>query len=164
MLPDRPPREQRLANTYARRTGQTGWERVQDYREIRRYCAEHPNAGSQAVATATDMKRSRIRGWVEATSRPEPANAIAVADRHDWLDCALPDRIGAAWTITHAWACGGGSISVSTSRHGLGWSLETQIRRLCPTDSVTVGTDSVLLRPEAAAVLDEPPTLPALDG
>lgn len=94
MLPDRPDRERRLANTYADRGGQTGWERVEDYREIRRYCAQNPNDGSQAVATAMDMKRGRIRGWVDATSRPEPAHAIEVADQHGWLDYELSDRMG----------------------------------------------------------------------
>lgn len=277
MPSDRPARERLLANTYADRNGQTGWERVQDYREIRRYCSEHPNAGSQAVATATDMKRGRIRGWVEETSRPEPVTAIETADRHGWLDCELADRIGAAWTITHAWVCAGGSVSGAsyTARFGLGdgdletalhealdalgittteqggstkarsrelqpardgsvfgrflvgvldaphggkagsdltvprwvtdaspavvlrwlqtivslrgtaidadrhghavrlqaerrpdawWNgLATQITRVCPSESVTVGEKGLYLRPEAAAVLDEPPTLPALD-
>ncbi|WP_153952748.1 hypothetical protein [Halosegnis longus] len=278
MLPDRPDRERRLANTYADRGGQTGWERVEDYREIRRYCAEHPNDGSQAVATAMDMKRGRIRGWVDATSRPEPAHAIEVADQHGWLDCELSDRIGAAWTIAHAWVCAGGSLSgpsftarfalgdddpaaalrealnvlgMATTEHGdpdagrgrelqpaangsvfgrflygildaplgakadgdrrvptwvqdappavaLRWlqtlvsvrgtpvdteqhayavrlqaerrgdawwqGLATQMRRVCPADSVTLGEQSLLLRPEAAAVLDQPPTLPALES
>ncbi|WP_143823748.1 hypothetical protein [Halosegnis longus] len=222
-----------------------------------------------------DMKRGRIRGWVEETTRPEPVSAIEAADRYGWLDATPSDRVGAAWTIAHGWVCAGGSISgpsntvrfalgdgdpeavlrealntlgietteqgdgkqrsrelqpasdgsvfgrflvgvldaphggkvgsdltvpswisdsepavalrwlqtivclrgtaIDADRHGYALQLKaeqrprawwqglaTQIRRLCPSDAVTVAERGLLLRPEAAAVLNQPPRLPAL--
>lgn len=64
------------------------------------------------------------------------------ADRHGYPVLLRAERRGEAW-----------------------WSgLQTQMHRVCRADTATRTTNGLFLRPEAAAVLDESPTLPALDG
>lgn len=79
------PTAQSIARTYPEDVYEDAWDRVLEYRQVQSYAADHPNMGSQAISTALDMPRGRIRPWVNGGS-PESVKAIQTAIDHGWLD------------------------------------------------------------------------------
>jgi hypothetical protein len=75
-----------FARTYGRSDSRDGWDRVQDYRRVIEYTAEHPKKGSQAVATALEIPLERIRPWIDDEARPDPVRGIQTTEAHGWLD------------------------------------------------------------------------------
>jgi hypothetical protein len=102
-----------LAATYHTTGDLTPWQRVQEYRRVSDYSSEHQNKGSQAVATALDLPRSRIRPWVDNDSKPDPVHAIDTARELGWLDVDPNSQHGHAWTRLVAWIYAGGSIATT---------------------------------------------------
>jgi hypothetical protein len=88
-LLDRTARAAALAQTYGGdRDGRT---HVDESQQVQEYAAANPNAGSSAVASALNLPRGRVRPWLDGTG-PDPAHAVATAERHDWLDAQPGDR------------------------------------------------------------------------
>ncbi|MFB6119062.1 hypothetical protein [Halosegnis sp.] len=114
-LPDRHTRERALAETYSTRSSASVWELVEQYRQVQEYVADHPNAGSTAVARALELPRSRVRPWPD-DGMPDAVRAIETAARKGWLDAAPGDRPWAGLTIMHAWIVGGGAITARNWR------------------------------------------------
>ena len=112
MLSDRTPRAEALANTYTTIDGRTGWARVQQYQRVLEYRGDHPEAGSQAVATALDLPRSRIRPWFSG-AKPDPVHAIQTAEANDWLDTRPGERTFEALSVLTAWLFAGGSLGAA---------------------------------------------------
>lgn len=110
MLANRTDRAKALANTYVKIRNRTGWQRVQEYQRVLEYRGEHPNAGSQAVATALELPRSRIRPWFDG-ARPDPVYAIDTTETNGWLDTQPGDRTFEALSVLTAWVFAGGSIA-----------------------------------------------------
>lgn len=81
--PDTAKRE--LVRTYDPPGYADPWECVEDFDRVQRYTAEHPNQGSQAVSTALDLPRGRIRGWVESDGRPDCYRGLQTALVNDWI-------------------------------------------------------------------------------
>jgi len=109
-LPDSETRERRLAATYQTTSNAAVWELVEQYRRVQQYIAEHPNAGSTAVATALELPRGRIRPWLE-DGMPDAARGIETAATKGWLDATPSERVFAGLTVCHAWVTAGGSIA-----------------------------------------------------
>lgn len=103
--------QRKLADTYQIDGDLTPWARVQEYRRVESYCATHQQAGSQAVATALELPRSRIRPWVDGDSKPDPVHAIEDARERGWLDVDVDTDQGRAWARLVAWIYSGGSIA-----------------------------------------------------
>lgn len=102
--------ERALANSYSSGSYKTAYERVVFFRKVQRMQMRHPNKGSQALATKLDVDRGRIREWVDGDSKPEPVQAIELADRRGWL---ATDYDAEAFPVLNrliAWVFSGGSI------------------------------------------------------
>jgi hypothetical protein len=79
MLSDRTTRAEALANTYATIDGRTGWARVQQYQRVLEYRGDHPEAGSQTVATEHVDRRAASRPFrvlVELLDAVAPTRCI----------------------------------------------------------------------------------------
>ncbi|WP_227132308.1 sister chromatid cohesion protein PDS5 [Halorubellus salinus] len=103
-----------LASTYPRNGELEAWSRVQEYRRVQDYCADHPEEGSHAVSTALELPRSRIRPWIDGDAKPEPIRAIDTARDLGWLDVDVDTEGGHAWTRLIAWIYAGGSLAADT--------------------------------------------------
>lgn len=104
---DRETRAQRVANTYA--DGE-GWQRAQDYRRVREYMSEHPDAGAQTIASALGVEKSYIHNWVYGGSAPHAVRALDTIDALGWLDCQPGDRTFEALSVLSAWMLAGGGL------------------------------------------------------
>lgn len=89
---------------------QTGYDAVREYQEVQKYAASHPDQGSQAVATAVDLPRSRVRPWLNG-SKPDPARALDRLARHGWDDLAWTTAPFTGLNVLVAWIFAGGSIN-----------------------------------------------------
>jgi hypothetical protein len=107
MLTDRTDRAKALARSYG--GDRDGWTRVDEYQRVTEYAAAHPNAGSSAVASALELPRGRVRPWLDG-AKPDPAHAVATAERHGWLDAEPGGRVFEALSLLTAWLYAGGSI------------------------------------------------------
>lgn len=109
----RQTRAQALANTYVTLGDRSGWDRCQEYQHVIEYCGDHPNAGSQAVATALEIPRGRLRPWLNG-AKPDPIHALDTAETNDWLDTQPGDRTFEALAVLTAWLFAGGSLDTQT--------------------------------------------------
>lgn len=103
---------QDLARTYPPVNEVSAWSRVQEYRRVQEFTAQNPDKGSQAVSTALNLPRGRIRTWVDGEGMPDPARAIDRARTRGWLDLDADDAH--PWVRLVAWIFSGGSISRDT--------------------------------------------------
>ncbi|WP_050033178.1 hypothetical protein [Halorubrum halophilum] len=102
------PTARALARTYSDRVYPDPWAKVEDYRRVRAYAAEHPTAGRTAVGNALELPPSRVRGWLDG-GRPDPVRGIEVASANGWLD---PDcEMAGALVGLLAHVLAGGSIN-----------------------------------------------------
>jgi hypothetical protein len=86
------------------------WEKVLDYRRVREYAAEHPDAGRTRVGRALGLPSGRVRGWLK-DSVPDPVRGIDVAIDRGWLDPDPAGEIAAALVELLAHVLAGGSIT-----------------------------------------------------
>ncbi|SNZ06487.1 hypothetical protein SAMN06269185_1187 [Natronoarchaeum philippinense] len=100
-----------LARTYHSGAYEDPYERIEDYRRVIEYAAEHPNRGSQAIATALELPRGRIRPWVDSDAKPDPMRGVEAAERNGWLRLAYDDPEFRALNRLVAWVFSGGSIA-----------------------------------------------------
>lgn len=65
------------------------WECIRDYQRVQRYCADHPQQKSQAVSSALNLPRERIRTWVDSDGKPDAYRGLQTALDNDWIidDC-----------------------------------------------------------------------------
>ncbi len=105
--------EQELAQTYDGGNYTDAWSAVTGYREVMDYAAEHPDAGSQAIATALDLPRSRVRPWLEG-SAPAPVQGIETARDYGWLEATYGDPAFTALNTLVSDIFSGGSITTET--------------------------------------------------
>jgi hypothetical protein len=105
-------RERDLADTY----GPDGWARVEQYRQVQTYLADHPEKGSTAVATALEMSRNEIREWVDGDGQPDAVRAIRTARGLEWFDATPGEAAFEALTVCHAWIHAGGGIAETNYR------------------------------------------------
>lgn len=102
-----------LADTFQTVNERTPWSRVQEYRRVQEYASHHPNKGSQAISTALNLNRNRIRVWLEGNGKPDPVHAIDDAREHGWIDVSPDSDQGQAWVRLVAWIYSGGSIDAT---------------------------------------------------
>ncbi len=74
-----------LARTYSDRVYPDPWEKVEDYRRVQAYAAEHPNAGRTVVGKALELPPSRVRGWLNG-GEPDSVRGINTASDYGWID------------------------------------------------------------------------------
>jgi hypothetical protein len=109
MSPDRETLIHSFAATYS---GDDPWAAVERYRRVMDYAAANPDAGSSAVATATDVPRGTVRGWLDNGVKPDVVRGVEAADEHGWFD--LSDReTQRALAIVSAWIYSSGSITAA---------------------------------------------------
>jgi len=104
------PTARSLSRTYSDRVYPDPWEKVLDYRRVREYAAEHPNAGRVRVGRALDLPAGRVRGWLK-DAVPDPVRGINVAIDHGWLDLEPDSETAAAFVELLAHVLAGGSIA-----------------------------------------------------
>jgi len=83
--------EKALARTYDGGAYADPWETAQEYHEVTRYASKHPNKGSQAVSTATETPRSRIRTWIDDGGAPDVVRGLEMARDYGWLKATYDD-------------------------------------------------------------------------
>jgi hypothetical protein len=129
------PTARSLARTYSDRVYPDPWEKVEDYRRVQEYIADHPNAGRTRVGNILELPPSRVRGWIGDTV-PDPVRGINTAIDHGWLDPSPDSEIARNLVILAAHVIGGGSISktwvpaVTVSRQLDADQLQTDIETL----------------------------------
>lgn len=106
-----------LARTYDTPSYSDPIDAVEDYRRVMRYKSKHPNKGSQAIATALELPRGRIRPWLDG-AKPDAVRAIDTARDYGWLECAYDDPEFAALNRLVANIFSGGSIAAATYKPG----------------------------------------------
>lgn len=107
------PTAQALARTYSDREYTDPWVKVQDYRRVQAYTAEHPTHGRVRVGSALELPASRVRTWISG-GMPDPVHGIQSAIDHGWLD-PDPDSdaaVGLIELLAHILA--GGSVATDT--------------------------------------------------
>lgn len=87
-------------------------ELVSQYHRVERYTAAHPDHGSQAVATALGLPRSRIRPWIEDDAMPDALRGWQTVTKNGWDD--LDGATHVVLTRAVAGVFAGGSISAKT--------------------------------------------------
>jgi len=112
------PTAKALARTYSDRVYPDPWEKVLDYRRVREYAAEHPNAGRVRVGRALDLPPGRVRGWLKDTV-PDPVRGINVAIDRGWLDPESDSEMAAALVELLAHVLAGGSITARNYSPGV---------------------------------------------
>jgi hypothetical protein len=100
----------RLARTYETPSYADPWDAVEDYQRVIEYAADHPNRGSQAIATALELPRSRIRPWLDG-GRPDVVRGIQTAEDRGWLVEDYGAQEFRALNHLVAWVFSGGSIN-----------------------------------------------------
>lgn len=103
-----------LARTYNPPGYADPYDCVQDYRRVQRYTAEHPRQGSQAVSSAVNLPRERIRGWVDSDARPDCVHAIETAEAHGWLIDDWTSPVADGLNTLAAWLLASGSLTTET--------------------------------------------------
>jgi hypothetical protein len=107
--------ERELARTYSPAPGVDPYERLQRYRETRRYPDDW---GSQRVATDMGVSRETIQAWVDDGSKPDAARAVGVAEDRGWLATEWTPTVRAlGMLVIGVYACG----SVSAEHHRPSW-------------------------------------------
>ncbi|MFB1063706.1 hypothetical protein [Natrinema sp. H-ect4] len=111
-MPDSEPiiDEKQLARTYDGGAYADPWETVEEYRDVMRYASKHPNKGSQAVSTATETPRSRIRTWIDDGGAPDVVRGLETARDYGWLAADYGDPEFTALNMLVANVFSGGSI------------------------------------------------------
>ena len=112
------PTAKPLARTYSDRVYADPWEKVLDYRRVREYAAENPDAGRVRVGRALDLPAGRVRGWLKETV-PDPVRGIDVAVDHGWLDPDPAGETAAALVELLAHVLAGGSITARNHSPGV---------------------------------------------
>ncbi|WP_011322698.1 hypothetical protein [Natronomonas pharaonis] len=74
-----------LVETYDPPNYDDPWDAVEDYERVQRYTAKHPQQGSQAVSTAVDLPRGRIRSWVDGDGMPDCYRCLQTALENGWI-------------------------------------------------------------------------------
>lgn len=104
------PTARSLSRTYSDRVYPDPWEKVLDYRRVREYTAEHPNAGRVRVGRVLDLPAERVRGWLK-DAVPDPVRGVNTAIDRGWLDPDPDSETVTALVELLAHVLAGGSIS-----------------------------------------------------
>ena len=112
------PTPESLSRTYSDRVYPDPWEKVLDYRRVREYAAEHPNAGRVRVGRALDLPSGRVRGWLKDTV-PDPVRGINAAIDRGWLGPDPDSETAAALVELLAHVLAGGSITARNHSPGV---------------------------------------------
>jgi len=87
------------------------------YQDFQKYTATHPNAGSQRIATALGVNRSRIRRWTDDGAVPYVVQGLQTAETNGWIPMEFEGRMFAAMNKIVAW------VFSSASIHGERWGV-----------------------------------------
>lgn len=99
-----------LARTYNPPGYNDPWDAIKDYNRVIAYHADHPNKGSQAVSSAVNLPRSRIRPWLEDGSQPDCYRGLQTAVINDWFIEDWSHERAKAINCLAAWLLSSGSI------------------------------------------------------
>ncbi|CAI50771.1 uncharacterized protein NP_5360A [Natronomonas pharaonis DSM 2160] len=114
MLPspvDATTAKRKLVDTYDNPSYEDPWDAVEDYEHVQRYTAAHPQQGSQAVSTATDLPRGRIRSWVDSDGMPDCYRGLQTALTNGWILDSWSDETARPMAMLAAWTLASGSIN-----------------------------------------------------
>jgi len=85
------------------------------YQDFQEYTAKHPNAGSQRIASALGVKRSRVRKWVDDGAVPYVVQGVQIVETNGWIPMEFESQMFGAMNKLVAWVFSSGSI------HGERW-------------------------------------------
>jgi len=81
------------------------------YQDFQEYTASHPNAGSQRIANALGVKRSRIRKWTDDGAVPYVVQGVQTAETNGWIPMEFESQMFGAMNKLVAWVFSSGSIN-----------------------------------------------------
>lgn len=84
---------------------------VHDYKRVQKYSANHPQKGSQAVSTALDLPRGRIRSWVDGDGMPDCYRGLQTALSNGWIVDSWEEETARALNCLAAWILSSGGIN-----------------------------------------------------
>ncbi|MFP8891825.1 hypothetical protein ACLI4U_18945 (plasmid) [Natrialbaceae archaeon A-CW2] len=102
--------EKHLARTFDGGVYDDAYEAVEQYRTATRYASRH-NVKSGATASALDLPRGRLRGWIDDGGAPDAINCIETAREYGWLEVTYEDTQFTALNALVANVFSGGSIA-----------------------------------------------------
>lgn len=86
---------------------------LEEYYDVIRFAAEHPNLGSAAIAARLDVPRSRIRGWVDDDPPviPDCIQGLHTAEDRGWVEVEQDSTEFRGLNVLVAQVFSGGSIN-----------------------------------------------------
>jgi len=81
------------------------------FQDFQEYTSTHPNAGSQRIASALGVKRSRIRRWNDNGAVPYVVQGLQTAETEGWIPMEFESQMFGAMNKIVAWVFSSGSIN-----------------------------------------------------
>lgn len=99
-----------LVRTYNPPSYPDPWDAVQDYERVIAYKAKYPNKGSQAVSSALNLPRGRIRPWIDKGAQPDCYRGLQAALDNNWIIDDWGQDKARALNCLASWLLSSGSI------------------------------------------------------
>jgi hypothetical protein len=138
------PTTQEIAATYNPPGYEDAWNSVEDYRRVLEYASHNPDKGSQAVSTAVDLPRGRIRPWLDG-SRPDVVHGIQTAESHHWTADTATSKTTLGIVQLAAWLLSAGSLRVDDTAR-IRFTLTPDTRDQFDEVAANVGVDYDVIR------------------
>jgi len=84
---------------------------IEEYEQVLKYTAKHPNKGSHAVSSALNLPRGRIRSWVDDDGMPDCYRGLQTVLSQGWALEQWNTETEYALNCLAAWIISSGSIN-----------------------------------------------------
>jgi hypothetical protein len=101
--------EKALANTYS-----NGWTTVEQYRAALDLRDDQPELAQAEIARRVERSPSTVRAWLVESHRPDPIQALKVAEERGWLTADPESEVFRGMNGLTAWIFAGGTINHRT--------------------------------------------------
>jgi hypothetical protein len=101
--------EKALANTY-----DNGWTTVKQYRAALDFRDDQPDLAQAEIARRVERSPSTVRAWLVEKHRPDPIQALEVAEERGWLRSDPESEVFRVINALTAWIFAGGTINHRT--------------------------------------------------
>ena len=93
-----------LVRTYDQPSCRDPWRVVQDYRQVQRAMAGHPDKARARSVPRSILSRGRIRPWVDEDSKPDCLRGLETAQEHGWILDTWDDEQARPLIIRKRWS------------------------------------------------------------
>lgn len=100
-----------FVNTYNPPAYDNPLDLIQDFERVQDYAAQHSQQGSQAISTALNFPRERIRSWVDGEGMPDSYRGLQTALSNGWIIDNWDDETAQALNCLAAWVLSSGGIN-----------------------------------------------------